>query len=132
MKTPYDAAQRLKRRELDEARQALSKAEARLNEIAAATGAAEASVRHERTVAAENPLIDIAPFAAVKRAEIAALTAEMAHMETDIDRIRAELMQRFEALKPLDFASDDYRAAKRRDAAKREQGKMDEVAGRHR
>lgn len=130
MKTPYDAARRLKRRELDDVRQALSEAEARLNAIVGAINDTEASVRRERAVAAEYPLINIGPFAAAKRGEIAALTRDMGMIETEIDALRDALMAKFEALKPLDFASEDYRLVKRREAGKRERVKLDEVAGR--
>lgn len=130
MKTPYDTVQRLKRQELDDVRQALAAAEAQLEAFAQAIIEADAALRREREVAAAEPMFDIGPYAAAKRAEMIRLTRELARLEDEIERLRASLLLKFEALKPLDFASDDYRAAKRAEAARKELAGFDEVAAR--
>ena len=130
MKTPYDAAQRVLKRELDDVRQALGAAEAQAAAFAAMAERAALQLKRELAVAGTDPRLDVGAYAAAKRVEIERLKRELAKIEIEIERLRARLLEKFEALKPLDFASDDYRAAKRREAAKRELAKLDDVAGR--
>jgi flagellar export protein FliJ len=132
MKTPYDAARRIRRRELDDVRQALSAAEAQLSAFAAMIERTGAALERERAVAAADPRCDIGRYATAKRVEIERLHREMARIETEIEHLRAQLTSTFEALKPLDFASEEYRSAKRRETAKRDMAKLDEAAARRR
>jgi flagellar export protein FliJ len=132
MKTPYDTARRVRKRELDVVRQALSAAEAQLSAFAAMIERTGAALERERAVAAVDPRFDIGPYAAAKRVEVERLRREMVRIESEIDRLRAQLVSKFEALKPLDFASEEYRSTKRREAAKRDMAKLDEAAARRR
>lgn len=132
MKTPYDAARRLKRRELDDVRQALGEAESQHIAFAQMIRHAEDTLARERHVATADPRIDIGPYAAAKRVDIARLRAEMVKIEAKIEALRAGLLEKFEALKPLDFAEEDYRRAARRVNTRREQAKLDEMGSRRR
>jgi flagellar export protein FliJ len=132
MKTPYDAAQRMLQRDLDAARQALSAAESQAAAFSAMIERSTAALERERALAASDPRLAVGAFADAKRAEIERLHRELGRIEHEVERLRGGLLAKFEALKPLDFASDDYRAAKRRELMKREQGRLDEVAGRRR
>lgn len=128
MKTPYDAACRLGKHELDAARGALARAEAKAKDLALQLSAADARMRQERRFAADNPLADASHWIAVEQARIGRLTRELGGIEVEIDGLRNDLMARFAALMPLDHAADDWRQAERTGAMKRQQRWFDDVA----
>lgn len=116
VKTPYDADRRLKRDELDAIRQALVAAEAQLSVFAAAIVDADALLRRERETRAAEAVFDVSADAAMRRSEIIRVARELARLEDEIERLRAALLVKFEALRPIEAASEDYRAAKRANA----------------
>jgi hypothetical protein len=118
VKTPYDDDRRLRRNELDDIRQALVGAEAQLSVFAGAIVDADATLRREREARAAGPPFDISPDAAVRRSEMLRLARELARLEDEIERLRAALLVKFEALRPIETASEDYCTAKRAEAAR--------------
>ncbi|BBE34444.1 hypothetical protein [Sphingosinicella microcystinivorans] len=117
MKTPYDDDRRLRRKELDEIRHALVAAEAQLSVFAAAIVDADATLRRERQVRAADFAFDVSSDAATRRSEMIRLARELARLEDEIERLRAALLVKFEALRPIETASEDYCTVKRAEAA---------------
>jgi len=46
------------------------------------------------------------------------LTRELAHLEDEIERLRAALLVKFEALRPIEAASEDYLTLKRAETSR--------------
>jgi transcriptional regulator of met regulon len=116
VKTPYDDDRKLRRRELDDIRHALVSAETQLSVFAGAIVDADARLRREREARAADPPFDVSSDAAVRRSEMIRLARELARLEDEIERLRAALLVKFEALRPIEMASEDYAAAKRAEA----------------
>ncbi|MBB4632876.1 hypothetical protein [Sphingosinicella soli] len=109
MKTPYDRDSLLRRNELEDIRQALVAAETQLTSFANAIMDADAALRRSREARDAGPVFDVGPDAATRRFEIIRLTRELARLEDEIERLRAALLVKFEALRPIELASEDYR-----------------------
>ena len=116
VKTPYDDDRKLRRKELDDIRHALVSAETQLSVFAGAIVDADATLRREREARAADPPFDVSPDAAVRRSEMIRLARELMRLEDEIERLRAALLVKFEALRPIETASEDYAAAKRAEA----------------
>lgn len=127
MKTPYDTDRRQRRKELDDIRQALTATETQLSVFAKAIIDADAALRREREKRAAGPAFDVSPDAASRRREMIRLTRELARLEDEIERLRAALLVKFEALRPIETASEDYLAVKRAEAAKAKAAAEDQL-----
>ncbi|MBL8647810.1 hypothetical protein [Sphingosinicella xenopeptidilytica] len=130
MKTPYDDDRKLRRKELDDIRHALVSAETQLSVFAGAIVDADATLRREREARAADPPFDVSSDAAVRRSEMIRLARELMRLEDEIERLRAALLVKFEALRPIETASEDYAAAKRAEAARKAMTASDEAAAR--
>jgi hypothetical protein len=130
VKTPYDDDRRLRRKELDEIRDALVAAEAQLSVFAAAIVDADATLRREREARTAGPAFDVSPDAATRRSEMIRLARELMRLEDEIERLRAALLVKFEALRPIETASEDYCAAKRAEAARKATALSDDAVAR--
>ncbi len=127
MKTPYDEARTLRRKELEDIRHALVAAETQLTNFAKAIVDADAALRREREARIAGPEFDVSSDAALRRSEMIRLGRELSHLEDEIERLRAALLVKFEALRPIETATEDYCAAKLAEAARKKLAADDNV-----
>ena len=128
MKTPFDGAIRIRQREMDEMRVTISVQVSQLVQIEAERAEAEARIRHERTVAAENVLLSSHAYIARMQAERTRLARDQATADANLNQLRAKAMDAYGALKAISSAADNYRDEIAQAAAVAEQGHLDDLS----
>lgn len=130
MKTPYDAAARWRKNELDTLRRELGTLQARQDELLARMSALEAEVEAEAELAPLNPFSNFHAFSTRKAQDNARIEDELHLLEQEADKLRAMLETAFTDFKTLDIAAERYRVAAVRALASAEQDELDEIAAR--
>lgn len=130
MKTPYDAAWRWRKQELDNARSAATAQAEKVDAIDAAIEALHAEVAAEMVQANGDPLTNFAAYAAHARLREARLRDERSAAQAELDRLSEAVAEAFGEFKTLDLAADRWRAEKNAELARKEQAELDELAQR--
>jgi hypothetical protein len=130
MKTPYDAARRWRKDELDGLRRELGALQQKQDDMHAALANMDAGLAREADAAAALPFSSFAGYAGKVRADQAALRSEILQISVEIDQMHALVSDAFNAYKVLDIAAERFVTDARTAEAKREQDALDEVAAR--
>lgn len=130
MKTAFDAALRVRRRELDEIRIRVATQHDMVNRLDDARHALDEQQRAEAELArqAESPLIDFGAFARRMHREAEALEMRRIAAQQKLDGLLDQARAAFGDYKAVDQAAEHARAAARLERARREQAHMDEIA----
>lgn len=128
MKTPFDGAIRIRRREIDEMRIAISVQVDRLVEIEAAVADAGAVMRNERGVAADDVLLSSHAYMARMAAERRRLAQDRALEDAVLTQLRNKAAAAYGQSRAIETAADQYRAEAAQATAAAEQGHLDDQA----
>jgi hypothetical protein len=131
MKTPYDAAIRVCRQHLDNIRvQAAQKAE-EVEQLDAARDAVQTKLRCEADLVREDfmPFVNFGAYAQRMRNEAAVLDGARMDARAQLDVLVESTQEAFGDFKTLDTAASNWQDGKAREAGRREQNTMDELAG---
>ncbi len=128
MKTPYDAALRLRKRELDLMRVAISSEVSQLSELDQRRDGIDASVRSERAIASGNAHFPSDAFAARMRAqrEIVCTNREASHSR--LEAMRTEAIEAFGQIGAIAAAAGRHREEAGRIATVAEQRQLDDFS----
>jgi hypothetical protein len=129
MKTPFDGAIRIRRREIDEMRITISVQVTRLVEIEAEQTDADATMHRERAVAAEDVLLSSHAYIARMQAERERLARDQAAVDAHLTQLRAKALDAYGAFKAITSAAENYQDEAARAAARAEQGHLDDLSG---
>lgn len=131
MTTPYDAAMRVIRREVDDMRLVIGEAAQRLVELEQARHAIGASLRREASVAHAMVDATIVPtdryFVQLRARQTAAARA-IHDADAGLAALRHAAGERYAKLKTIETAAEEYRAAHATALATTEQGHADDIA----
>lgn len=128
MITPYDAALRLRLREMDDVRLSIS---VEVNQIVVLDRHRETidqSVRHEMSLAGSDPLLSAHAFAGRMRARRDALGRERSASDGRLAVLRAQAAEAYGALRAIEGAALRHREEVTRVAAIAEQSQMDDFS----
>ncbi len=128
MKTPFDGAIRIRRREIDEMRVTISVQVNRLVEIEAEQTEADAALHRERTVASEDVLLSSHAYIARMQAERERLAQDQAAVDAHLTQLRAKAVDAYGAFKAITSAAETYQDEMAQAAASAEQGHLDDLA----
>ena len=133
MKTPYDAALRILRLEMDALRGTIGTAAARLMAIETSHRAMNEAIRHEGSLVADPAMLPSAVPAHLylerARAERARLAGDEQAAATQLQGLRRRATERYGSLRAIEGATDAYRADADRAAAVAEQSRIDDFTG---
>lgn len=126
MKTPYDAAIRVKRREVDAMGAAINVEMATLNQIDSRSVQVRMMMAQERAVAANDIAMPNHAYMARLRAEQQKLAGERTWHDIQLDRLRQEATTAFGSFRTIEMAAEGFRddAQRRLDTA--EQSELDD------
>jgi hypothetical protein len=128
MKTPFDGAIRVRRREIDAMRVAISVEVDRLVEIDGAETDAAARMRHERSVAADDGLLSSHAYMMRMAAERTRLARDRAVVDAKLIQLRAGATAAYGVSRAIEAAADGFRAEATQAAAAVEQGALDDLS----
>jgi hypothetical protein len=130
MKTPYDAAVRWRKSELDLLRRQVVELEDQKDVMLAEMQVLLKQFATEELVARHQPLYSFAQYATLNRNERAGLQRDIDRLEADIVELRERVASAFQDFKALDIAAQNFTLAEQRKQAKLEQAELDEIAAR--
>lgn len=128
MKTPYDAAARVRQRELDELRKAIKAEATRLDLIEKRLETIAAALERETKLVADDPVLSAPVYVELLRGERARLGPDKLAVEARLARLREQAAEAFGALRTIETAAADYRSEAARVAANAEQSVLDDMA----
>lgn len=128
MKTPFDGAIRIQRREIDEMRVAINIQVERLVEIEAAQVDHDAAIRNERGVAGEHLLFSSYAYMARMNAERRRLAQDRTVADVQLTQLRTRATAAYGLSKAIESAADTYRDEAIQAEASAEQGHLDDQA----
>lgn len=128
MKTPYDAALRLRHREIDEMRVSISVEVNRMTVLEQDRDALDARVRQESEIATVNHGFSGHAFAARMRAQREAISRERDLRNGELDRLRAQAVEAYGSLSAIGAACDRHREEAARNADIAEQSQLDDFS----
>ncbi|WP_395391337.1 hypothetical protein WBP07_12260 [Novosphingobium sp. BL-8A] len=128
MKTPYDAALRVQRREIDEMSVAISREQGVLAAVEQAQADAHAARSREKAVAgADLGFVSHGYFARL-RAEQRQLTGLQAELAQRLEGLRAEAVEAFGTFRTIESAAEAFKQEAERAQANAEQAGIDDIA----
>lgn len=130
MKTPYDAATRWRKSELDILRRQLVGLEDQKQVMCAEMELLLKQFALEEQVARHQPLYSFAQYATRNRTERAGLQRDIDRLEADMLELRERVASAFQDFKALDLAAQNFIAGEQRKQAARAQAELDEIAAR--
>lgn len=130
MSTPFDAAVRLRRHELECVAAEIAAMTDALSRNACEQMKIADQLEAELRLAAELAHLDTATFAAAQRRRLGALECEQREIESHIESLKEGLGAAFRALKPLESAADAHKSRAAGAAAKAEIAELDEIGAR--
>jgi hypothetical protein len=130
MKTPYDAATRWRKSELDILRRQLVGLEDQKQVMCAQMELLLKQFALEEQVARHQPLYSFAQYATRNRTERAGLQRDIDRLEADMLELRERVASAFQDFKALDLAAQNFIAGEQRKQAARAQAELDEIAAR--
>ncbi len=128
MKTPFDGAIRIQRREIDEMRVAINVQVERLVEIEAAQVDHDAALRNEHDVAGGDLLLSSHAYMARMNAERRRLAQDRAVVDVQLTQLRTRATAAYGMSKAIEAAADSYRDEATQADAAAEQGQLDDQA----
>lgn len=128
MKTPYDAALRVRQRELDEVSSAIRDEAGALGAVEHEKGRIAEALRSEAGLAASDMTLVSPGWQRRMRGERQALTARQAELEVRLDTLRQVAVDAYSVLRGIENAADDYRAETARSEAAAEQSAVDDLS----
>ena len=129
MKTPYDPAIRIGRRELDDVRIAINVQLNQLVQIQNERQGVDAAMTREAAAAAGDPIISSYAYLTRMRAERSRLDREGSAAGARLERLRDKAAAAYGSLRAIESAADDYRSEEARAAASAEQARIDDFSG---
>ncbi|MBU3078647.1 hypothetical protein [Sphingomonas quercus] len=128
MKTPYDAAARVRQREIDDLRKLIDAERGRLAQIDKRLETIAAALVREARLAADDPALTAQAYMDLLRAERARLVAEKPVIEARLAQLRDQTAEAYGALRAIETAAADYRHEAERILANAEQTMLDDIA----
>jgi flagellar biosynthesis chaperone FliJ len=128
MKTPYDAALRLRQREIDAMRVSITAEVDRMTMLAGHRDKIDTSVRNEIEVAGGQHVFSAHAFVARMRAEREMVCNERTASDARLNVLRAQAVDAYGSLSALDSAADRHRTEMLRTAAIAEQSQIDDFS----
>ncbi len=128
MKTPYDAALRVRQRELDEVSTAIRTEAGALTGIAQARDRVEAALRAEAGIAATDLTLASPAWQHRMRGQGQELGALQAQAQVRVDRLRDLAVDAYGTLRGIETAAEDYRRDSARTQAAAEQSTSDDLS----
>ena len=128
MKTPYDAAIRVRQREVDELRKRIEAERGRLDQIEKRLDAVGAGLARETRLAASDRALNAQAYIDLLRAERGRLLAEKPLVEASLAALRDTAAEAYGALRAIETAATEYRHEAARAIANAEQGMLDDMA----
>lgn len=128
MNTPFDAALRLRQREMDAMRVSISIQINQLLVIEETREAVDRSVQREVEIAATNWGTSAHAFMARMRAQRERLLRERATVDARLTGLREQAAEAYGALRAVEGAAARFRAEENRIAATAEQGRADDFS----
>lgn len=130
MKTPYDAAVRWRKSELDLLRRQVAALLNRRALVDAESAVLERQFVAEEAVSKHQPLLNFARFATLNRQERTKLQHEIDRIDADIAEFQERLASAFQDFKALDMAARTHVLTAERKMAAQDQAELDEIAAR--
>ncbi|WP_232493727.1 hypothetical protein [Novosphingobium kaempferiae] len=128
MKTPYDAALRVRQRELDEVSSAIRSEAGVLGAVESERAQVLAALRREADLAAADLTLVSPGWQRRMRGERQALSARQVELEARIAALRTVATDAYGVLRGIENAADDYRAEAARSEAAAEQSASDDLS----
>lgn len=128
MKTPYDCAVRIRKREVDDVRVSISVQVNQLIQVESALGAAERAVAREGVTAAQDPMMSTFAYITRMHAERSRLDGERKAVGQQLDRLRGQAATAYGSLSAIEAAADRHRIDQVRVAQSAEQSRIDDFA----
>jgi hypothetical protein len=128
MKTPFDGAIRVGRREIDEMRIAISVEIDQLVQIETARLDNERETSRQREVAGDDVLLSSHAYLARMRVDRARLQADQAVVDHRLAQLRAKAVTAYGTLKGVSAAADTWRVEAEQAIATAEQEHLDDLA----
>ena len=128
MKTPYDPAIRVQRREVDSLGVTINVQLSILNRIEGAREEISASAAREADVAQRNPGISAHAYMEHIRAEQRRLTSDGIIQRARLDQMRRKAAEAYGAFRAIETAAEEWRADAEKSRAKVEQAELDDNA----
>jgi flagellar export protein FliJ len=129
MTTPYDAARRWRKDDLDQVRRELTVLHRRRDDLDAQLSSLDALLAREAGVAPAVPFANFGAFHGQVQAQKGTIAQAIAAVDDDIARVSDLVARAFEDFKVLDIAAERYATEQREQAARREQTELDDIAG---
>lgn len=129
MKTPYDAALRAMRRDMDDLRTVIGEARREASAIEQRRDALATDMRREAALTATDWTFPADAYLAHARGRRLALAAEQAEAEARLEVLRGRAMERFGSLRAVEGAADLFREDADRSLATTEQAGVDDFTG---
>lgn len=126
MKTPYDAALRVKRREVDAMGAAINAQMNKLNQLDARQSQVRQNLQQEGHLAAHDLNIPAHAYMARLRAEQMRLAGERLHQNELLNQLRTAAAAAFGTCRTIELAAEDYREGAERRIAHAEQSELDD------
>lgn len=128
MTTPYDAALRLRQREMDDMRVSISVQVERLAGIESSREQIDISVQRERAVASTEWGFSAHAFVARMQKQRDALSRDRAIVDDQLTGLRLQATEAYGSLRAIEGAAERYRDEADRIAATAEQGRIDDFS----
>ncbi|QJU57424.1 hypothetical protein HL653_06115 [Sphingomonas sp. AP4-R1] len=129
MPTPYDALMRLRQREVDDLRIAISVQIDQLVSIENRHTVINAALAQAQDVTASEVLLNTQSYMARLRAERDAVTNNRKMAGARLSQLRDNAVEAYGALRAIHSAADDYRSDVERSAAQADQAFIDDLVG---
>lgn len=128
MKTPYDAALRLRQREIDDMRVSINLEVNHISVIDRRSAAIDMSVHAERDLASRDHTVCANAFAGRMRSQREALGQERAASDARLSALRAQAIEAYGSLSAIGAAADRHRDDAMRAIVIAEQGQLDDFS----
>jgi hypothetical protein len=126
MKTPYDAALRVKRREVDAMGAAINAQMTTVNQLDMRQVQIRSNMQQEALVAANDLALSGHAYMARLRAEQLRLAGERMHQDELLAQLRIAASAAFGSFRTIEMAAEDYRHDAERRLANAEQAELDD------
>ncbi|MEE4452372.1 hypothetical protein [Novosphingobium resinovorum] len=128
MKTPYDAALRVRQRELDEVSSAIRAEAGALGAVEQERMRVATALAREADLAASDLALASPGWQRRMRGERQALSARETELQARLDALREVAVDAYGVLRGIENAADDYRAEAQRSEAAAEQSATDDIS----
>ncbi len=127
MRTPFDTALRMRRREIDQTRIAIHAETTRLVEIDRQSHALEQELVREYQACAESWAFSAEAFVKRRMSQQAQLVAQRVAVSQEVERLRGEAIDAYGSRHVLEIAAESFRTEHTRRASRAEQREADDL-----